>query len=279
MSDKNTQTSSAGNAFFDTWLSGQQQMLKMQQQWVAAGNEMLQNSEVVSATEKAEKSWQLCEQSYQDWLNATKRWLKSSPVSQAGDDENIVNNFINMLNPDKFMQSGMSEFSEVLQNLANGPDFADIGVIEKKVLRSSQDWLALRNASAEYQLIISKAWLRAFDSFTQDMSSLKGVDPDKPKEMLNHWLKLANEQLIQVQRSEEFLAAQQELVRSSSQYKLKQREFSELWCESYAIPTRTEVDDLHKTVYLLRREIRELKRQVKATNAVKQKKNSRKKAS
>jgi polyhydroxyalkanoate synthesis regulator phasin len=83
--------------------------------------------------------------------------------------------------------------------------------------------------------------------------------------MMQRWLKVANESLIKAQRSDEFLAAQRKLFKTNTQYKLKQREIIEAWCEAYTMPTRSEVDDLHRMVYELRRELRQLKKQNEAS--------------
>jgi hypothetical protein len=76
--------------------------------------------------------------------------------------------------------------------------------------------------------------------------------------MLDHWLAVANEELTRTQRTDEFLDAQRKLLRAGVDYRLKERELVEIWCETHSIPTRTEVDDLHRTVHELRRQVRAL---------------------
>ena len=71
--------------------------------------------------------------------------------------------------------------------------------------------------------------------------------------MLDRWLVIANDELIRTQRTDEFLKAQRELLAAGVTYRLKERELVEVWCETHSIPTRTEVDDLHRTVHELRR--------------------------
>jgi poly[(R)-3-hydroxyalkanoate] polymerase subunit PhaE len=50
------------------------------------------------------------------------------------------------------------------------------------------------------------------------------------------------------------------MTRSSTEYRLAEREIAEAFCEVHHIPTRTEVDELQRTVAELRRELRALKK-------------------
>ena len=51
-------------------------------------------------------------------------------------------------------------------------------------------------------------------------------------------------------------------ARAGVEIKARQRETAENWCDTWQMPTRTEVDDMAKIVHELRREVRKLKREV-----------------
>ena len=67
-------------------------------------------------------------------------------------------------------------------------------------------------------------------------------------------------------RSEAFLQAQKALIKANAEYRLQEQDVAEVICETMHIPTRQEVDDLHKTVTDLRRELRSLKKLVATSN-------------
>lgn len=263
-------TDNTSNPFYDAWLSTSDQLMKAQTSWftnfVEASEGTSSASEVI---DRAKQNWDQCQAQFNSWVSATEQW--SSNIKSYSDKSDEPNNdsfekLKRLLNPETFLRSGVDEINQVFKRFAEGPDFADIGVIEKKFMRTSQDWLNLRNASAEYQSIISKAWAQAFDVYTKEFSKQSNEEPIDTHEMMQLWLKTANNSLIQVQRSEEFLAAQRKLFKTNTQYKLKQREIIEAWCENFTMPTRTEVDDLHRMVYDLRREVRQLKAQLKTNS-------------
>ena len=51
------------------------------------------------------------------------------------------------------------------------------------------------------------------------------------------------------------------MTRSSTEYRLAEREIAEAFCEMHHIPTRTEMDEVQRAVTELRREVRLLARQ------------------
>ena len=62
----------------------------------------------------------------------------------------------------------------------------------------------------------------------------------------------ANKALLEMHRSEEFLEAQRRMTRSSTEYRLAEREIAEAFCEMHHIPTRTEMDEMQRAVTELR---------------------------
>jgi hypothetical protein len=50
-------------------------------------------------------------------------------------------------------------------------------------------------------------------------------------------------------------------LKASTDFRLAQRELAEYYSEMFGYPTRAELDDVHKTVTELRRELRAMKRE------------------
>ena len=84
---------------------------------------------------------------------------------------------------------------------------------------------------------------------------------------LTLWGETANEVLLETQRSEAFLETQREVLKASTDLRLAQRTVAEFYSEMFGYPTRAELDDVHKTVTELRRELRALKRSMPAQDA------------
>jgi len=71
---------------------------------------------------------------------------------------------------------------------------------------------------------------------------------------------IANQTLVETHRSAEFLTAQRELLRTGMDFLLAEREFVEKLVEPPGLPTRSEIDEVHRSVWELKRRIRELER-------------------
>jgi polyhydroxyalkanoate synthesis regulator phasin len=87
----------------------------------------------------------------------------------------------------------------------------------------------------------------------------KGAPIESGRGMLDLWLATANKSLVEMHRSDQFLEAQRRMTRSSTEYRLAEREIAEAFCEMHHIPTRTEMDEVQRTVTELRRELRAAK--------------------
>jgi hypothetical protein len=84
--------------------------------------------------------------------------------------------------------------------------------------------------------------------------------PTTWRAMADRWLGVVNDTLIESQRSATFVEAQSKMLRSASDYRLQERKIAEAWCEAFHVPTRTEMDEMQRTVTELRRQLRALRR-------------------
>jgi len=224
--------------------------------------------------------WEQYTTQYDDWLSAAKQWFPSSmsgSSDSSADEADRKDYFAALkmaLDPSTFMQMGSNDLTKAFQKLLNAPQFADFGTFENRMMQMMNDSSELRKASAEYQSLISASWSKAFGDFMAQASELfkKPFDDSENgsqsvKDMIDQWLKIANKKLLDTQRSPEFLDAQKQLFKAATQCKDQQNEMIEQWCEYVGIPSRAEVDDLHKKVHELKREVRKLKNQSTASSS------------
>lgn len=245
------------NPMFKTFLGWQSEVLKSQEPfWRSLASQApIQSNE---ALELADKLWQDARDQSQEWLRLAQSksvW----PNAEGGISNDVMQR---MMDPTQFLFAGSDEVNQAIQKLVEGPEFSDLGALERDGLRATSEWLALRDASAEYRQVTIKAWSRAFETFSEEMLGNREFWNKGPSAVMERWLAVANDELIRTQRTSEFLNAQRRLLRAGVDYRLRERELVEKWCETHSIPTRTEVDDLHETVYNLRAELRALKKEL-----------------
>jgi class III poly(R)-hydroxyalkanoic acid synthase PhaE subunit len=147
--------------------------------------------------------------------------------------------------------------------MAEGPRLADLWNVERQFAEVFGAWIRLRQRSLEHNKVMLDAWTRAAGAFAKRLNERveKGEPPlDSVRAFLSLWGETANEVLLETQRSEAFLETQREVLKASTDLRLAQRTIAEFYSEMYGYPTRAELDDVHKAVTELRRELRALKR-------------------
>ena len=196
-------TARTGNPFFDAWMDAGRRFLEPGGQ--ANPMATMIGGDVSDAMTRAQETWELCQRQAADWVKASSR-LSSGDASGGGDgiaEETLRK----MMDPTRFLFAGTDEINQAIQRLVEGPEFADIGTIERQVLKATREWMALREASAAYRGVTSAAWSRAFEAFSKEAAKKPALLRQGFRAILDRWLVIANEELIRTQRTEVFLKA------------------------------------------------------------------------
>ena len=190
------------------------------------------------------------------------------PAARDG-NSSVETTFRRILDPRAWLAASGGEMDEVLGRMAEGPRFADLWDVERRYARVMQAWVDMRRRALEHQAVVLQAWLRAGKQFTDDLASASGGEAKAadPKATLAVWTETANKELLETQRSDDFLHTQTAMLRASTELRLAQQELVEHYGRQYGFPTRIELDDVHRTVTELRREMRALRKQLHAQAA------------
>jgi class III poly(R)-hydroxyalkanoic acid synthase PhaE subunit len=166
---------------------------------------------------------------------------------------------------------GSAEFDSALTRMAEGPQLADLWQTERRYAALFTAWATLRRAQSEHQAVMLDAWTRAAGIFAQEANAraARGESFASAREMMTRWIETANTVLLDVQRSDRFLASQRAVLRASTDLRLAQQDVSTFLSDFYGQPTRAELDDVHKSLTELRREVRALRRAHRAAGAPK----------
>lgn len=194
----------------------------------------------------------LMKRSMEQWTSAVKEtWIKGGSF----DPEAMKKLF----DPAEWKRVG-SHFDIGLEKLTEGPTYATLWDLDRKMLEAQKLWVERARDVERYWEVVQGAWNDALQRFTKALNDSKGEPIKSGRQMLDLWLASANDALVRMHRSEGFLEAQRRMTRSSTEYRLAERDIAESFCEMHHIPTRTEVDELQKTVAELKRELRALRK-------------------
>lgn len=193
------------------------------------------------------------------WRNAIEKWMALAPqgLAKTGNGDDLLKV---LFDPTQWALVGLGPLDRAIEHLIEGPSYATLWTLDRKILRAQKlrtDWA--RDLAA-WQLLMQGAWNESLKRFLHEVHLGDGPPIRTWRELADLWIDVANQTLVETHRTPEFLEAQRRLTRSSTECRLAEREIAEVYCEMYHIPTRTEVDELQRTVYELRRELRALKR-------------------
>ena len=158
--------------------------------------------------------------------------------------------------------SASNEVDEALNRMAQGPQLADLWTYERKFTALFTAWMALRRRNLEHNTIMLEAWTRATGAFAKAVNARaeSGQPLESARALMALWVETANDVLLETQRSDDFLKSQRETLKAATDLRLAQQEVAEFYAEMYGAPSRSEIDDVHRSLTDLRREVRVLKR-------------------
>ena len=255
-----------GKAMAELWGSGSRTLLAAQQGVLRAMREGAADpaGAAVPGAEAA-KAMQALTEMWSSALGVSSALAGTLPAGGAEEEGTPAATLRRMADPRAWLSAG-DGVDEALQRLAEGPRLADAGEVERRLAKVSRAWLALRQRSAEHQAVVLEGWMRAGRDFARKLAE-QGKDDafaTSPRRMLDLWVETANRALLDTQRSEPFLRGQAALLKASTDLRFAQRDIAEHYADSFGLPTRRELDDVHRSVTELRRELRALTRRARA---------------
>jgi len=243
--------SEAPNTWADSWATSQQALMQAMFP--------VQPSGVASATgtpgalqeqfAELRGTWQ---ESIEKWTDLVKQGANAAPLTPEAMRE--------LFAPDRWSGTGPGAFDAGLRHVLEGPKYAMLFDLDRKLLELRRLASQRDTDVAAFHAILLKAWKAAFERFSSSVASAKVQTPPTWRDMADRWLAVVNDTLIEAQRSEAFVEAQRKMLRSASDHRLQERKIAEAWCDAFHVPTRTEMDEMQRTVAELRRQLRALER-------------------
>jgi class III poly(R)-hydroxyalkanoic acid synthase PhaE subunit len=127
-----------------------------------------------------------------------------------------------------------------------------------KLLQSFDAWINIYVASFDYQLVLLDVWVRAFEEALLELQSCGTVE--NWQQFLQVWSRIFDRIFALTFRSEHVLQIQGKLLNASMKLWLDQQQVIEVFLKMNNLPTRTEVDEIHRSIYELKKEVKSLKK-------------------
>jgi hypothetical protein len=240
------------NAMFKAWTDQQQAALRA---WTAQASAAVAAPSSSAPSPSLESMFGAAQAM---WADSLQRW--SSVAQQAMPAGSFDAMLKAMFDPSRWPDLASSPLDRAIEHLVDGPNYATLFTLDRQLLKAQKLRLEWSRDLAAYQLVLHSAWSEALQRFFAEIHR-EGEPIRSWRALIDVWIDVANETLVEAHRRPDFLEAQRRLTRSSTECRLQEREIAESWCEMHHIPTRTEIDELARTVHELRRQVRLLSRQ------------------
>jgi|SRR5450755_1194532 polyhydroxyalkanoate synthase subunit PhaE len=197
------------------------------------------------------------------WQSSMQQWtaVVQDAMPQAGITADALKT---MLDPSQWAQAGLGPLDAAIEHLVDGPGYATLWTLDRKLLKAQQLRTEWAKDLATYQILMHAAWNEATKRFAREINDAQGAPITGWRELTDLWVDVVNATLLETHRTPEFLETQRRLTRSGAECRLQEREISEAFCEMQQMPTRTEMDEMQHAVYELRRQLRAMEKSVAA---------------
>lgn len=235
------------------WPATQQAMLRNFFPWLAQGAAVVHEAAANSLEEQFAEL-------RDTWQASVTKWTEFAKDASKGELP-TPNKLREMFTPASWTGPGAGVLDAALQRVLEGPRYATLWDHDRQLLELQRLTSERDKAVTVYQAVVQKGWNLAFERFAKTVAAQpQEASKSGWRGLTDQWLAVANDTLIEVHRSDEFVEAQRRMLRAASDRHLQERRIAEAWCEAAHVPTRSEVDELQRQVVELRRELRLLRR-------------------
>lgn len=193
-------------------------------------------------------------------------WLRAweSPANAGAGDGHAGSPLLaQMFDPRRWLGLGGGAIEQPFESFLGLPRLADMPAVDRQLLALAQGWIVLAQRGTEYGGLVGQVWLQAHVDFMGEL--LSAAAEDRParsgRELAERWTAAVNARLQVAQRSGDLLAAQGRLMDAMLSQREREREIVEALARVLGQPTRAEMDDVHRSLRAVRRELRALQRE------------------
>ncbi len=132
----------------------------------------------------------------------------------------------------------------------------------RKLLEGFEAWRNLYKSTIDYQVILGEIQVHSFEALMKKLVSLaeEGKTVKDWKHFQLVWSEVADDVFADAFCKDENLKIRGNFLNSLNAYRIQQQELMEISLKMMNLPLRSEVDEIHRSIYDLRKEVKRLKK-------------------
>jgi class III poly(R)-hydroxyalkanoic acid synthase PhaE subunit len=155
-------------------------------------------------------------------------------------------------------------YEESFGSLMRSPILGPTRDLTGKLLKGFDSWTELYQASTDYQLLLGEIQYRSLEMLMKELiQRAQGGNIIKDwRQFQQVWSAVADQVFEDAFRQEDNLKIRGKFINSLNRYRLQQQALLEDGLKSVNMPTRSEIDEIHKSLYELKKEVKSLKKRL-----------------
>jgi class III poly(R)-hydroxyalkanoic acid synthase PhaE subunit len=151
-------------------------------------------------------------------------------------------------------------YEKTLGDLTQIPGVGPSRGFNHKLMKALDAWEKLYPTSIDYQLVLAEIQQQSLEELRQTLISRaeKGETVKDWQQLQRLWSLSADNVFEKAFCLEDNLKVRGRFLNALNHYKLCQQELMELWMKTMNMPLRSEIDEVHKSIYELRKEVKRL---------------------
>jgi poly[(R)-3-hydroxyalkanoate] polymerase subunit PhaE len=169
-------------------------------------------------------------------------------------------------NPDsldeRFFEEWKTLYETEIRKYFNIPQLGLMRFHQEKLNQTADKYQVLQTAMAEFMFMLSKPFESSFKTLQDRLleQSEKNEWPGDTKELYNKWIPILESEFAHLMRTPEYLSALERLLAAQSAFKSVKDEVIQDMTSSLPFVGRSEMDELYKELYQLRKRVKELEK-------------------
>lgn len=153
-------------------------------------------------------------------------------------------------------------YEKTLGSFLQSPTLGYTREFNSKLLQGFDSWMNFSKASYDYQIVLADVWLKTFEELMQKLSTSQENSEtiENWRQFLQVWSSAFDKVFAQTFGTEDALQVRGKFLNAAMTYRFQQQQIVEVFLKMSDLPIRSEVDEMHRSIYELRKEVKSLKK-------------------
>ncbi len=159
-------------------------------------------------------------------------------------------------------------YDQTLGQLRLSPSIGFTRELEEKIAKALEAWKEAQQANYDYQLLLADAWSNIYREVMETMITRaeQGKPIESIRDLMRLWTESADKSFDKIFRTDAYAEVQGRFVAAAMNYRVREQAVMDDVMKAMNLPNRSEVDEAHRNIYELRKEVKALKKQLKQSS-------------